>query len=118
MELLRAKVKATGEEIIVAKKETENELFETVDNRVFKKDELDFSENLFGGGAPSVEPVLPDFNPAEYLNRVMDMQKDNFWRDQRVEFVKILLQRETNFTSTDMVNYAEELIQRLKAFGN
>ena len=116
MELLRAKVKGTGAQVVVAKKENETVIYETAEGTVYKADELMFAESNIGGGAPSMN----DFDPSGYLKEILEMQRSHFWRDQRVEIVKILLQSVdlSTVTTASVVNNAEDIIQRLKALGD
>lgn len=116
MELLRAKVKGTGAEVVVAKKENETAIYEAADGTVYKADELEFTESNIGGGTPSMN----DFDPSGYLKEILEMQRSHFWRDQRVEIVKILLQSVdlSTVTTASVVNNAEDIIKILKALGD
>lgn len=117
MELLRAKVKGTGAEVVVAKSENETAIYETADGTVYKADELVFTESNIGGSLPI---RMNEFDPSGYLKEILEMQRSHFWRDQRVEIVKILLQSVdfSKVTTADVVNNAEDIIQRLKALGD
>lgn len=117
MELLRAKVKGTGAEVVVAKKENETAIYETAEGTVYKADELVFTESFIGGSAPSIR--MNEFDPNGYLKEILEMQKSHFWRDQRVEIVKILLQRnDLSLRKMDVVGFADEIVQQLKALGD
>ena len=119
MELFRVKVKATGEEVVVRKKETENSVFMTADDRVFKKDELEFPEDSRGCNASPSVPNTTGPEPVDFLAHALDVQRKDFWRIQRVEIVKILLRREETeriVEISDVVSVADEIIQKLKTF--
>ncbi len=116
MKLLRAKVKGTGAQVVVAKKENETAIYEAADGTVYKADELEIMEELLMGN----DPLIKDFDPSRYLKEILEMQKSHFWRDQRVEIVKILLQSVdlSKVTTASVVNNAEDIIQKLKALGD
>ena len=119
MRIVRAKVLATGEEIVLAEKEGQaGVFFDCIDNREFKADEL---EILIDKGTPvGGMPPMPELEPLGNITMLKDMidsMKNHFWRDQRVEIVKIMLSRE-NVCFSQVVETADEIVQKLKSYGD
>ncbi len=58
---------------------------------------------------------------ASMLKMMMDQQKDHFWRDQRVEITKILLQRSDlrpDVSAGQVVDMADKIVEQLKSYGD
>lgn len=125
MRLIKAKVLATGEEIFLCQKENEPDVFTSAfGDKVFKADELEILADTGGGPALGGMPQIPRYEPLDttaMLKEMMDSVKGHFWRDQRVEIVKILLRRgdlSPDASTGDVVAIADNIIQKLKAYGD
>lgn len=119
MRIVRAKVLATGEERYFVEKENEPGVFLVgLSDKEYKADELEIlaeptamEQPAFGG-----VPQMPD--TTAMMKEMLDSLKSHFWRDQRVEIAKILLQRRMDVDIPQVAEKAEEIIQQLKAYGD
>lgn len=116
MKIISAKVIATGEEIMAM--ETEKDVFFcSATEKNYRIDELsDINDNPFSSNTPFVSPKsIPKrepFDTAAMLEKILDRQLNTFWRDQRVEIVKILLGHGASVE--EVVSMADDIIRRLK----
>lgn len=120
MRIVRAKVLATGEEKVLVEGSKPDVFTEGLDDNVkeYKADELEIlveptamEQPAFGG-----VPQMPD--TTAMMKEMLDSLKSHFWRDQRVEIAKILLQRRMDVDIPQVAEKAEEIIQQLKAYGD
>ena len=114
MRIVRAKVLATGEEIVLAEKEGQpGVFFDCIDYREYKADEL---EILIDKGTPvGGMPQMPD--TAAMMKEVLESVKSHFWRDQRVEIAKMLLRR-GDVDVSQVPELADGIVQKLKTYGD
>lgn len=121
MRMIKAKVLATGEELFLVEKESEPGVFtKGLSNIEFKADELEILNETDDAPSLGCMPPIPKYEPLEtasMIKEMMDSLKGHFWRDQRVEIVKILLRRE-DADFSHVAEKADEIIQKLKAFGD
>lgn len=110
MKTIKAKVRATGEEIYAM--ETESNVFYCPENGVnYRLDELcDIDESPFASNPPI--PERKEFDTTSMFAKILDNQMNSFWRDQRVEIVKILLAHGTSLY--EVVQMADMIIRQLK----
>lgn len=124
MKMMKAKVLATGEEILVLENENEPAYIPCcLATKVYKADELEILNEADNAPAFGGMPPFPKYEPlgtTAMLKEMMDSVKGHFWRDQRVEIVKILLRREDLDYEEDaeVVEVADKIIQKLKAYGD
>lgn len=117
MKIISAKVIATGEEIMAM--ETEKDVFFcSATEKNYRIDELDdINDNPFSLNTTFVPPTsIPEREPlgtTAMLEKILDRQLNTFWRDQRVEIVKILLAHGGG-TPESVVSMADDIIRRLK----
>lgn len=121
MKMNKAKVLATGEEIIVLENENEPGVYTTWSgDKVYKADELEILTDTGDGPALGGIPQMPKYEPldstADVIKELLEKQQGHFWRDQRVEIVKILLRE--NAPIDEVVEVADGIIQKLKAYGD
>lgn len=123
MKMIQAKILATGENILVLEKEDEPGVYTTLlGTTTFKADELEILKDMepVGGQALGGMPPMPKYEPlgtTAMLKDMVDSMKGHFWRDQRVEIAKILLQH-TLVEPRKVAEIADEIIQKLKAYGD
>lgn len=121
MRIVKAKVLATGKEVILAEKENEPGVFSSAyDNKEFMIDELEMLEDLDEAECrPSLLTQTQKNEPLDSIAMMKDMldsMKTHFWRDQRVEIAKILLRRE-DLKVTEVAMMADEIVRKLKSYG-
>ena len=120
MRIVRAKVLATGEEKFLVEKENDLGVFYVGFNseEEYKADELEILRASTTTGRPDLVglPQMPD--TTAMMKEVLDSVKSHFWRDQRVEIAKMLLQRRMDVDLSQVAEKAEEIIQQLKAYGD
>lgn len=118
MKIVRAKVLATGEEKFLVEKENEPGVFFVgFSDEEYKADELEILGDSTTMGQPALGgmPQMPD--TTAMMKEMLDSMKGHFWRDQRVEIAKILLRRE-NVDMSRVAAQAEEIIAKLKGYGD
>ena len=118
MRIVRAKVLATGEEKFLVEKENEPGVFFVgFSDEEYKADELEILADSTTMGWPALGgmPQMPD--TAAMMKEVMDSLKCHFWRDQRVEIAKILLRR-GDVAMSQVVELADEIVQKLRTYGD
>ena len=122
MELVKVKVRGTGDVVIMEKVTTfDGEAMYIDPNRkLFKANEVEYLEPF---EQPEPEDPMVQF-PMEMINKVTEMVNgyvDHFermyWQRQRVEFTKIFLQRNDlnkNAGVEDIVSSADEFVKYLR----
>lgn len=118
MRIVRAKVLATGEERYFVEKENEPGVFIVgFSDKEYDADELEILRDLTTMGRPALGgmPQMPD--TTAMMKDVVDSLKIHFWRDQRVEIAKMLLRR-GDVDLSQVPELAEEIVQKLKAYGD
>lgn len=119
MKIVRAKVLATGEGKVLVEGSKPDVFTEVLgDNaKEYKADELEILGDFNDDGSPDWGgmPQMPD--TAAMMKEVLDSVKSHFWRDQRVEIAKMLLQR-GDVDIPLVPEKAEEIIQKLKEYGD
>jgi len=111
--VIEAKILATGERITAYEKEGENGVFFCPGYAAdFKSEELTDIQDL--REVPFEEiPMMP----TTILEKLSERNTNNFWRDQRVEIVKILLRSANPFGDLEpLVAKADTIIQKLKSY--
>lgn len=123
MKMFKAKVLATGEEIVVTEYEYKPGVYTTLPgSTVYKADELEIlkdmgpESDLALGGIPQM-PKYEPLDTTAMLKDMMDSMKGHFWRDQRVEIAKILLQSPLA-EPRKVAELADEIVQKLKSYGD
>ena len=127
MELVRVKIKGTDDVAVLGKFENEGRvLYRGTGEKVFTPDEVE-ELGPYEGPQPQQQPDDPLAQlPTEMVQMITDMVNgyiDRFdamyWQRQRVEILKILLQRGDTHPSADKhrtVELADEYIQMLKNY--
>lgn len=119
MKIVRAKVLATGEEKVLVEGSKPDVFTEELDDNVkeYKADELEIlgDSTTMGRPASGGMPQMPD--TAAMMKDVLDSLKSHFWRDQRVEIAKILLQSSI-IEPRKVAEVADEIVQKLKEYGD
>lgn len=110
--VINAKILATGERIIAYEKEGENGVFFCPGQGAdFKSEEL---TDIQDRREVSLEEIPLLSTPI--LEKLLERHTNNFWRDQRVEIVKILLRSANPFGDLEpLVAKADAIIQKLKS---
>lgn len=119
--VIKAKILATGEQIIAYEKEGENGVFFCPGQGAdFKSEELTDIQYLREVSLEEFPLLLPPkdstFTTTSILEKLLERHTNNFWRDQRVEIVKILLRSANPFGDLEpLVAKADAIIQKLKS---
>ena len=120
--VINAKILATGEQIIAYEKEGENGVFFCPEQDAgFKSEELTDIQDLREVSLEEIPLLLTPkdstFTPTSILGKLLEHHTNNFWRDQRVEIVKILLRSANPFGDLEpLVAKADTIIQKLKSY--
>lgn len=120
--VINAKILATGEQITAYEKEGENGVFFCPGYAAdFKSEELTDIQDLREVSPEEFPSLLPPkdstFTTTSILEKLLERHTNNFWRDQRVEIVKILLRSANPFGDLEpLVAKADTIIQKLKSY--
>lgn len=114
--VINAKILATGERISAYEKEGENGVFFCPGYAAdFKSEELTDIQDLREVSLEEIQQY-GSLNATSILEKALEYQTKNFWRDQRVEIVKILLRSANPFGDLEpLVAKADAIIQKLKS---
>lgn len=122
IKVINAKILATGERITAYEKEGENGVFFCPGYAAdFKSEELTDIQDLREVSLEEFPSLLPPkdstFTTTSILEKLLERHTNNFWRDQRVEIVKILLRSANPFGDLEpLVAKADTIIQKLKSY--
>jgi len=119
MRIVRAKVLATGEEKVLVEGSKPDVFTEGLDDNVkeYKADELEILGDSTTMGQPALGGMSQMPDTAAMMKDVVDSLKHHFWRDQRVEIAKMLLRRD-DVDLSQVPELAEEIVQKLKEYGD
>lgn len=119
--VINAKILATGERISAYEKEGENGVFFCPEQGAdFKSEELTEIQDLRRVPLEEIPLLLTpkdSTSTTSILEKLWERHTNNFWRDQRVEIVKILLRSANPFGDLEpLVAKADTIIQKLKSY--